>query len=60
MPKSMAEEIGRLAPDQCQSLTSIQFLYVRLEGLRQARNWGEMIVREALEMSAHKEGAEGR
>jgi len=60
MPKSKEEEIGRLAPDQCQSLTLTQFLYVRLEGLRQVRNWGEMIVREALEMSAHKEGAEGR
>jgi hypothetical protein len=60
MPKSMAEEIGRLVADQCQSLTLTQFLYVRLEGLRQARNWGEMIVREALEMSVHKEGAEGR
>jgi len=60
MPKSMEEEIGRLAPDQYQSLTLTQFLYVWLEGLRQVRNWGEMVVREALEMSAHKEGAEGR
>jgi hypothetical protein len=56
----MEEEIGRLAPDQCQSLTLKQFLCVRLEGLRQARSWGEMIVREALKMFARKEGAAGR
>src|SRR5262249_41647582 len=56
----MEEEIGRLAPDQCQSLTLTQFLYVRLEGLRQVRNWGETILREALDMSDHKEGCVGR